>query len=277
MTLTDGEIFKTNIMSLTIYNPKRHDLTEVAFIKDAKSQIRIMDVADKAQLKNAFIATLTITHNLSGIKEPLTDELKADIKEMVLMRFRYLSLDEICYAFKLERYGAHEKRTEHYQLFNAVYVADVLNKYKLWKQKKIVLHNLNQDNSKESITSTEQNELAILNGSKLAWQEIKETGSMTTNRTYLYHPLYGKGLLPTDDLIKQAVMKIAKSSVIEKRQGSNVKISKDKVLDGILNKQKDPSKALITECYRITLERFFKSFTSEEQLIKKIENKSFKK
>jgi hypothetical protein len=260
-------------MSLTIYNPKRNDLTEVAFLKDAKSQIRIMDVQDKVQLKNAFIATLTITHNLSGIKEPLTNELKADIKEMVLMRFRYLSLDEICYAFKLERYGAHEKRTEHYQLFNAAYVADVLNKYKSWKQKKTLLHNLLRDESSKTVISTEQNEEAIISGAKLAWKEVSETGEMTTNRTYLYHPLYQKGLLPTDDLIKQAVMKIAKSKVIEKRQGSNSKMSKDKALDSILNNQKNPSKALITECYRITLERFFKSFTSEEQLLNKISNK----
>ena len=124
-------------MGLIIYKEERQSLTTVEFLKDISNQIKIRDIS-KDDFKNQLIKSIVLLNTLSGIKEPMDDVTKQDIKEMILMRFKALSFDEISYAFKKERYGDLGDRTEHYQLFDAKYVSEVLDKFVKWKRTKIV-------------------------------------------------------------------------------------------------------------------------------------------
>lgn len=71
---------------------------------------------------------------LSGFKGEIPDINKQDITDLLLTRFKTISLNELSFAFKIDRYGYHGEPTAHYQLFNAEYVVKVLNKYLDYKQ-----------------------------------------------------------------------------------------------------------------------------------------------
>ncbi|MCB1108208.1 MAG: hypothetical protein KDK44_00950, partial [Chlamydiia bacterium] len=70
---------------------------------------------------------------LSGFKGEIPDINKEDITDLLLTRFQTISLNELNFAFKIDRHGYHGEPTQHYQLFNAEYVAKVLNKYLEYK------------------------------------------------------------------------------------------------------------------------------------------------
>lgn len=71
---------------------------------------------------------------LSGFKGEIPDINKQDITELLMTRFKTISLNELNFAFKIDRHGYHGEPTPHYQLFNAEYVVKVLNKYLDYKQ-----------------------------------------------------------------------------------------------------------------------------------------------
>lgn len=69
----------------------------------------------------------TKVFNLSGFKGRIDEIHKADIMQLMFERYGHLSLEEIDYAFRHDRYSGAP--IEHFQLFNAEYVAKVLKRY----------------------------------------------------------------------------------------------------------------------------------------------------
>lgn len=69
----------------------------------------------------------TKVFNLSGFKGRIDEIHKADIMQLMFERYGHLSLEEIDYAFRHDRYSGEP--IEHFQLFNAEYVAKVLKRY----------------------------------------------------------------------------------------------------------------------------------------------------
>lgn len=65
--------------------------------------------------------------NLSGIKEPISDINKEDLRDLIFSKYSYLTLEEVEYAFKHDRFSGDP--IPHFQLFNAEYVAKVLKRY----------------------------------------------------------------------------------------------------------------------------------------------------
>lgn len=76
---------------------------------------------------------LSKIHGLSGIKSKIDPFAAEDIQKMISSYFKTLSLEEIYKAFELERFGLYEAKTDHFQLFDANYVSEILKKYKNWK------------------------------------------------------------------------------------------------------------------------------------------------
>lgn len=70
---------------------------------------------------------------LSGFKGEIPDINKEDIAELLMTRFSHISLNDLHFAFKIDRHGYHGDPTPHYQLFNAEYVAKVLNKFEKYR------------------------------------------------------------------------------------------------------------------------------------------------
>lgn len=114
----------------------------VAFLK--KKQSRIVDIEKGDEFFMTLGIMFTKIANLGGIKGEISEINKQDISKMILRRNKALSLEEIYFAFELERYGVYEEKTSHFQLFNADYVSTILNKYKKWKTTtKVIIQELN--------------------------------------------------------------------------------------------------------------------------------------
>ena len=93
-----------------------------------------------------FIGAMFIKINtLAGIKHNITEQDMADIKNLVFLYFKGLSLADIYKAFELERYGMYSEKTDHFQLFNSEYVSKVLHKYQKWKQEKKIELNITKN------------------------------------------------------------------------------------------------------------------------------------
>lgn len=100
----------------------------------------------KNDVLNAIESFVCADATLRGVKDENMPqgELLDDISEMIYMRFWMISVQEIQIALKMNRYGMFEQKSEHYQLVNAELIADILNKYCKWKQKKAMEHNLSR-------------------------------------------------------------------------------------------------------------------------------------
>jgi len=185
--------------NLVIYNKENQGLSNLKFVKDINNQTRIDEITNLQEFKDQLAIIFTNVSLMIGIKDPISDLNKTDIKEMILMRFKELSLDELCYAFKLERYGDLGDKTGHYQLFNADYVSTVLYKYKKWKVD-IIRNNLtNRPMKQESTISEEDKENIMLEAVDRVEREIKHNKKITGTYTHVYDYLYKEGLLPKHD------------------------------------------------------------------------------
>ena len=124
--------------NLQIYNERSIQLSPISFVNDIQNQLKIRDLdTDSLDFKNKIAVFFTKTVNLLGIKEAILDVNKTDIFEMLIMKYKGISLEELSYAFKMERYGQLLPKTQHYQLINAEYVSSVLDKYIDWRVSKI--------------------------------------------------------------------------------------------------------------------------------------------
>lgn len=94
-------------------------------------QLRNIDTEDRKMALGFIFASVAI---LSGFNGEIPDINKQDISELLLTRFKTIRLNELNYAFKIDRHGYHGEPTQHYQVFNAEYVAKVLNRYLKYKQ-----------------------------------------------------------------------------------------------------------------------------------------------
>ena len=141
--------------NIVVYKESNQSLSKVEFIKNIGSQRKIRDLkgVEDTNLFNKSVALIfTVAANKLKIKDGILDENKEDIVELLLMNFKGLSLDEVAYAFKLERFGNLGNKTEHYQVFDTDYVGQVLRKYMEWKSKKRVelkLHDKKMEKQKD--------------------------------------------------------------------------------------------------------------------------------
>ena len=253
--------------NISIYNSEKQTLTGISFLKDVSVQIKIRDIKDISEFNTQVGSMMLTIINHLGIKEAVSKIEKDDVKEMILMQFKHLSLDEVSYAFKLERYGVYRDKTDHFQLFNAEYVSTVLNKYLKWKVETRKQNNLNTPRlPQQTELSQEEKDQKVIDGLNTVFNEYKNTDRVFDGRLYLYDFFYKRNLLPKDAPTKNAVYKIACEQI-----KNRISLTKEeKLLNQITNKVGKPSNEVINECKRITLERFFSQFTTFEQLKNKL-------
>lgn len=77
----------------------------------------------------------------SGLKEDIHSAIKQDIMNGIYANFNNLSLEEIEFAFSMDRDGAFGEPTQHYQFVNREYVGRVLRKYLKWIEEKKMVPN----------------------------------------------------------------------------------------------------------------------------------------
>lgn len=177
---------------------------------------------------------------------------------MILKFYGNLSLEEIVYAFELERYNQLDPKTEHFQLFNAEYVSTVLKKYKNWLAQVRFDNNLPISKPKEQINSTSQKEKdAIMrNGCIRCYNEFKELGFIKEGNTHIYDHLIDDLKIHTFTVDeKKAAVKIAKKKIKEDAKTLG-RIKAKYVISSLDNKN---NKAVTNRAKRLLLESLFMS------------------
>jgi len=148
-----------------------------------------------------------------------------------LTKFHTLTVEEIYKAFELERFGSYDTKTEHYQLFNAVYVSDILKKYCEWKtNQKIELNYQNPKIEEKPVISEEEKRNIVKNGVERVFNEFSKENKLEDNVEYIFDFLVSEKLIKSDlkeepNLAKyfMAKIEIAKNELIsEEREKVNI-------------------------------------------------------
>lgn len=173
---------------------------EIAFIKNSFTQTSLRKQRDLQTIETLALV-LSKSAALAGIKEGIQDIVKEDLKDLIFGKFGGLSLEEIAYAFKLERQRAYPTKTDHYQFFSTEYVAEILEKYTEWKAEKRRVNNIDPTPPKkqEKQMTDEEKVLTFLTGILNDFEEFKTSNRLAIFSSRHYYPLYHLGLLPKHD------------------------------------------------------------------------------
>jgi hypothetical protein len=194
---------------------------------------------------------------LSGIVNEIDQFSKTDILKMILSRYDGLTVEEISKAFELERYGAYEAKTEHFQLFDATYVSAVLNKYKKWKQDLKMAHNISKEKS-ESEKSDEEKERIVKDGIIRRFENFKSAKCIDEPCSFAFDYLYEKAILPKD-LPYEALYKVAKRDVKEEcSQKKALSVQEKRQIQEVLSRiEEQDNEKVLNRAKKLTLEHWF--------------------
>ena len=82
--------------NLQIYNENSVNLSPISFVNDIQNQLKIRDLdTDSLDFQNRIAVFFTKTVNFLGIKEAILDINKVDIFQMLIMKYKGLSLEEL--------------------------------------------------------------------------------------------------------------------------------------------------------------------------------------
>lgn len=252
--------------NLILFKPEKQNLTEIGFVKDTPSQIKIRDIKDSYELNKSITIIIIETYNRLGIKGEITDFNAKDIKDLILTNFKGYSLDEIAYAFKLERHGLTWEKTQHFQLFNAEYVGAVLRKYSEWKRKVRVEHNISTPVNKELTFSESEKKRLTSNAIRKSLDHFLAHLSLPSGYLFIYEELYRLGLLNKDTKIKKTIynsaIELLEQEYKEKKAGSREEHLQHKKIYENLRKPKQD--IVIAKCKELSIIRFFRSLRADE-------------
>jgi hypothetical protein len=259
---------------LVIYNENSRRLSPLSFINDIQNQTKIRDIdTESMEFRQELGMFFTKINNLIGIKDALLDINKLDIKEMILMRFKGLSLNEIDYAFKMERYGEFGKRIEHFQLFNAEYVGSVIDRYCAWKEFK-KKNNISTVKIQESISSDQKTKIE----NDIVVRFIKSyliSKTVDEEYFYVYDILDKRGLMNKDldykNSVKADAIYILKQEYNAKKAGSadefkQIKSTLKTIESGL-------GGGIKQKCKILALEEFFRNLCKDENKLKEFKLK----
>lgn len=169
-------------------------LAPVQFLKSNLDNKKLRERTTEPDIKITIGTILIKTGTLAGIKNEIDSLVGQDIMRMILTTYADLTLEEIYKAFELERYGSFEDKTEHFQLFNADYIAKILKKYKNWKLNMKMNHDISKNSTLQLAAVTEgQKEQILINGVNRVFQEYQETNTISDPSEYIFDFLVEKG------------------------------------------------------------------------------------
>ena len=223
----------------------------------------------KEVISNEFAFLFTRIANLSGIKEAISDINKSDIKELLLTHHSGLSIEEIDYAFKLDRYSGEP--TPHYGLFNAEFVAKVLKKYKIWLNEKRTTYNLPISLPQETQTS-KPNPETRLKLIEIVFLDLKQK-KYSDDAWILYAEMVDKGKIFVSDEEKKRMyinyyneQKNALKTKVNKSNLFKAKIQIKEWED--LHAKKEFLPSIVHKCQSVLVSEYLLEFTSDFERFK---------
>lgn len=252
------------------------NLTEVSFIKKnyefKKIRERQNDPLFKMLIGNAF-AEISV---FAGLKSAITHENKHDILKMILSLYNDLTLEEIYKAFELERYGAYDEKTEHFQLFNADYISKVLKKYKVWRQNLKIHHNISGPTlsiEQSSNVSSEEQKKIMDSAIIRLYNEFLDNGEISIPCSFVFDELWEREVITLRNYDLPMYRKIAEREVksevkskkaTDKSEYNSVKETLSQIESNKLNEK------VLAHAKRLVLFDFFKKIKTDNLNINQI-------
>lgn len=168
------------------------NLTPIAFLKNNFKNVKIRQRKNEPNFRTLLSVCWSKISLLAGIKTNIDGLNAEDISRMIFSNYSDFSIEEIYKAFELERYGAYEEKTNHFQLFNAEYISAVLKKYRIWKKQKMMEQNINAATSTKTELTDSEKEKIIIEGIELVYAEFKGTKIINEPCEYIFDFLVEK-------------------------------------------------------------------------------------
>lgn len=198
---------------IAIYKEEKMDLTPVAFIQDTHTHKSIIEMP-AYDLTKELMHLFTYQIAAYRIRTIMSEIDKTEIKQVILRRFKRLSINEMYYAFKLHRSGELMPEVKPYDYISVTFVSQILEAYVEWKRKIRQVNNLElPQNAIRQEVSDEEKRQYIISGVLRSYDEYKEHKMLGSGSAYIYDVLYDIGLLPTDVKTKKEFYDLAKKSL----------------------------------------------------------------
>lgn len=245
-----GDLIKLNFSKNKISN-----LSEEKFIKE---KFKRVDEIEENEVSIMFGELFSVIALMVGIKNKIDPVNKLDIKNMILKKYKSLSIEDIWKAFELERYGEYENHTEHFQLFGAIYVSSVLKKFKKWKEEKRKHYGMTC--KKDDILLLEENKEDIDEIMESGIERIKieyiENGEISVANDHIYDYLVEVKKIVIKDEYKREVYNKSKQIAINEANDFNNRLNSRKIIKSI---KEDKYNRLISISKKIILEDLIKN------------------
>ena len=200
-------------------------LTPTGFVKDTFKQVKIRDL-NKEERADMITLTMNTASTLSGLKGDIDPVTLKDIGELVRLKYGHISIEEIVYAFKANRYNLLAKgRVEMFNLFNADYVSKVLDAYLDWKADKIKKENLLTKSEVVKDAGEEEQRRIVADGICRHYDEYKKSETFEAiGGHYIFDVFLQCGIIkPYEDnkLEYDALISLAKEKAKKEAAGIN--------------------------------------------------------
>jgi hypothetical protein len=168
------------------------DLSPISFLKKSLTLKKIRDRKTEPNFKFLFAVLWSRVCTLGGIKNEIDPFMVEDINRMIFSMYSDLTIEEIYKAFELERHGMYEQKTDHFQLFSAEYVSNILKKYKHWKSTTRMQHNISADQPKveENSFSDQQKKEIMDNAIVRSFDEFLVNSEISIPCVHIFDELY---------------------------------------------------------------------------------------
>ena len=258
---------------LAIYKEEEVSLSPIQFLNSVLDHVAICDM-DSYERKKQVSLALIATAEQMRVTNPILDIDKKEIQELILKRFKRLSINELYYAFKLERFGEYGDKTEHYNRFDVIYVAQILGKYLIWKVDVRVKNNLEIAKQPVLQEITEEQKISfVAQGILRVFNEFQEKGVVPDGNSYIYESLYDDGHLPKDVETKKMIFEEAKQ-VLEMFVSQEALTRKEKDEFAEIKKAllQPKSAIVVVEAKKLSVQKFFRGLLRDEEKKEKFIN-----
>lgn len=222
--------------------------TPISFVKKVYLSKTIRERLDDETLSMVLTQVLTKSIALSGMKEKTDQLTMSEIMRMFMMAYAHLTPEEIYKAFELERMRMYESKTEHYQLFDTGYAAEILQKYEAWKLELKQKHNITREsvipvqNQLPAVSESQKTEIMNQAIERL-FEEYKSNQSFLPPFSHVFQELVERGVIPYPNEKSSPKLKEWYS---EKRQLAQELVEKE-IQNEILNPDRTQSKTVLQQ------------------------------
>lgn len=254
---------------VAIYKEEKMSLSPVAFVRDVVNQSSILDLSSYELSKQLGLLWAYQT-KAYHIKEEITEIDKREIKELILSRFKRLSMNELYYAFKIHRMGEICQEIKPFGVISVSFVSKILTSYVEWKRNVRAKNNLPLSESTDNKeVSDEEKKKYIISGTLRTYDQYKEHKVLPSGSLYVYDVLYDIDLLPKDPESKRKYYQRAKESVrmqleLEKK-GIGIDLRRIREIKDIVESiHKKGSEPVVAQAKKDVICDYFKTVKREE-------------